>query len=150
MSGRKKPKFYVVWNGPNLGIYETWKDCQSMIAGVSKVKYKSFPTRESAEKAFEEGPDEYWGTNKVISTLTSEDLERIGQPITNSLCVDAAWNAQSKVMEYQGVWNHNKELVFHQGPFDNATNNIGEFLACLLYTSPSPRDQRGSRMPSSA
>ena len=26
----------------------------------------------------------------------------------------------------------------------------GENLACLLYTSPSPRDQRGSRMPSSA
>ena len=25
-----------------------------------------------------------------------------------------------------------------------------EFLSCLLYTSPSPRDQRGSRMPSSA
>ena len=26
----------------------------------------------------------------------------------------------------------------------------GEFDLCLLYTSPSPRDQRGSRMPSSA
>ena len=26
----------------------------------------------------------------------------------------------------------------------------GKFLPCLLYTSPSPRDQRGSRMPSSA
>ena len=26
----------------------------------------------------------------------------------------------------------------------------GAFGACLLYTSPSPRDQRGSRMPSSA
>ena len=25
-----------------------------------------------------------------------------------------------------------------------------ERLGCLLYTSPSPRDQRGSRMPSSA
>ena len=25
-----------------------------------------------------------------------------------------------------------------------------EFQDCLLYTSPSPRDQRGSRMPSSA
>ena len=24
------------------------------------------------------------------------------------------------------------------------------FIACLLYTSPSPRDQRGARMPSSA
>ena len=27
---------------------------------------------------------------------------------------------------------------------------IALFQACLLYTSPSPRDQRGSRMPSSA
>ena len=26
----------------------------------------------------------------------------------------------------------------------------GHILICLLYTSPSPRDQRGSRMPSSA
>ena len=26
----------------------------------------------------------------------------------------------------------------------------GKTLICLLYTSPSPRDQRGSRMPSSA
>ena len=38
----------------------------------------------------------------------------------------------------------------------SSTNNIllgGDFncpLTCLLYTSPSPRDQRGSRMPSSA
>ena len=28
-------------------------------------------------------------------------------------------------------------------------NNRGDY-DCLLYTSPSPRDQRGSRMPSSA
>ena len=27
---------------------------------------------------------------------------------------------------------------------------LGRNLPCLLYTSPSPRDQRGSRMPSSA
>ena len=28
--------------------------------------------------------------------------------------------------------------------------NLARSLVCLLYTSPSPRDQRGSRMPSSA
>ena len=33
------------------------------------------------------------------------------------------------------------KLIDHQTKF---------FTACLLYTSPSPRDQRGSRMPSSA
>ena len=27
---------------------------------------------------------------------------------------------------------------------------VGQIILCLLYTSPSPRDQRGSRMPSSA
>ena len=27
---------------------------------------------------------------------------------------------------------------------------MGTYNTCLLYTSPSPRDQRGSRMPSSA
>ena len=29
-------------------------------------------------------------------------------------------------------------------------NEEGNLIFCLLYTSPSPRDQRGSRMPSSA
>ena len=33
---------------------------------------------------------------------------------------------------------------------DKANLINGALFACLLYTSPSPRDQRGSRMPSSA
>ena len=35
---------------------------------------------------------------------------------------------------------------------DDLDDNLprSEDSACLLYTSPSPRDQRGSRMPSSA
>ena len=32
----------------------------------------------------------------------------------------------------------------------NSLGNIFFYGTCLLYTSPSPRDQRGSRMPSSA
>ena len=32
----------------------------------------------------------------------------------------------------------------------NYQGNIPPIYTCLLYTSPSPRDQRGSRMPSSA
>ena len=33
---------------------------------------------------------------------------------------------------------------------NNGVAHLLEHMACLLYTSPSPRDQRGSRMPSSA
>ena len=32
----------------------------------------------------------------------------------------------------------------------NGTGDMNNYNCCLLYTSPSPRDQRGSRMPSSA
>ena len=42
----------------------------------------------------------------------------------------------------------------HVGTMGTAMKRLGHyftpFQTCLLYTSPSPRDQRGSRMPSSA
>ena len=47
-------------------------------------------------------------------------------------------------------------FVYAAKPFcqDNADDfslaMVSGILGCLLYTSPSPRDQRGSRMPSSA
>ena len=34
-------------------------------------------------------------------------------------------------MEYRGVYNLTKEQIFHQGPFKDGTNNIGEFLALV-------------------
>ena len=39
--------------------------------------------------------------------------------------------------------------LFGEAPSSKAFGRIG-FLPCLLYTSPSPRDKRQSRMPSSA
>ena len=41
--------------------------------------------------------------------------------------------------------SHRNELKY----LDCVYMNMG-YYGCLLYTSPSPRDQRGSRMPSSA
>ncbi len=34
-------------------------------------------------------------------------------------------------MEYRGVWLADRSVAFQQGPFENATNNIGEFLAIV-------------------
>jgi ribonuclease HI len=34
-------------------------------------------------------------------------------------------------MEYQGVYTASKKLIFHMGPFEEGTNNIGEFLAIV-------------------
>ena len=45
-------------------------------------------------------------------------------------------------------WMQQGILVWNKGNIE--LENGSKILACLLYTSPSPRDQRGSRMPSSA
>ena len=54
--------------------------------------------------------------------------------------VDAAWQSVATPAEIGGMGLPQIISV--------ATNEM--IYACLLYTSPSPRDQRGSRMPSSA
>lgn len=46
----KKEKFYVVWAGGTPGIYTSWTDCQLQTKGYEGAKYKSFDTREEAEK----------------------------------------------------------------------------------------------------
>ena len=43
-----------------------------------------------------------------------------------------------------------RHLRAWQEPLGDRGNIYYSVKACLLYTSPSPRDQRGSRMPSSA
>ncbi len=130
MASRNK-KVYVVWKGTTPGVYTTWAACESAIKGYSNVKFKAFPTLESAEKAFREGPKDYWGTDKFVSPLSDAELAAIGQPIANTMCVDAACNTETKAMEYRGVWHHDRSIAFQQGPFHNATNNIGEFLAIV-------------------
>ena len=49
-------------------------------------------------------------------------------------------------------YSNNKEDaldILHEG-FIKVFKHIGKYQPCLLYTSPSPRDKRQSRMPSSA
>ena len=53
------------------------------------------------------------------------------------------------------IMQENKPLAFYSRKLTDTQKRYttGEqelFSICLLYTSPSPRDQRGSRMPSSA
>lgn len=127
----RKPKFYVVWKGSAPGVYRTWAECEAATRGSSGAKFKAFPTLESAQRAFDEGPGAYWGNRKLVSPLSEEQRLAIGQPIANSLCVDAAWNSVTKVMEYRGVWGHDRSPAFRQGPFPQATNNLGEFLAIV-------------------
>jgi hypothetical protein len=45
---RKRPKFYAVRKGRNIGIYNTWEECEMQVKGVAS-EYKSFGTFEEAK-----------------------------------------------------------------------------------------------------
>ncbi len=124
-----KQKFYVVWDGVTPGIYSSWTECQLQIKGYEQAKYKSFDSREEAERAFASSPYAYIGkktaaaTKPVPGTLPAAVVE-------NSLAVDAACSGNPGPMEYRGVHVLSRQEVFRFGPM-KGTNNIGEFLALV-------------------
>lgn len=125
----KKEKFYVVWRGNRPGIYPSWEDCKAAIKDFPKAQYKSFPNFAEAKEAYHGEYKDYVG--KKASGLSAEQLRRIGQPNYNSISVDAASSGNPGIVEYQGVDTKTKKLLFHNGPFEQGTNNIGEFLALV-------------------
>ena len=127
----KKSKFYVVWKGKRPGIYDTWDDCKAAIKGVKGAEYKSFTTFELAKKAYNGNYQDYKGKKKGESELSPLELLKIGQPNYHSIAVDAASSGNPGVMEYQGVDTKTQKKLFKQGPFEQGTNNIGEFLAIV-------------------
>ena len=133
---KAKNKFYVVWAGHQPGIYSSWNDCKIQINGYPEARYKGFETQIEAKKAYEAGPYELWGkNNKIVGSFKNELPDEIklkfGNPIGNSICVDAACSGNPGKMEYQGVFTETGTELFKVGPFDYSTNNIGEFLAIV-------------------
>jgi len=128
----KKKKYYTVWKGHQHGVFESWADCKVQIHDFQGAQYKSFPTLTEAKQALQGNYKDYVGkSQKFTSNLSKEMLEKIGLPNYNSISVDAASSGNPGVMEYRGVDTKSKKELFKQGPFEEGTNNIGEFLAIV-------------------
>ena len=128
----KKTKYYVVWQGRKTGVFTDWKECEAQIKGFEDARYKSFESIQEAEAAIQRNYWEFVAKKEdKKAVLTKEIPASIGRPIKNSIAVDAAWNTASGDMEYQGIYYATGERLFLQGPFKDATNNIGEFLAVV-------------------
>jgi len=126
----KKQKFYVVWIGRKPGIYTTWAECLEQVEKFEGAAYKAFENSEAAKTAF---ASDYKKIiyNKKKQPNKQNKLLFAGKPEKKSVSVDAACNTKTKLMEYQGVYTATGEKLFLQGPFRDATNNIGEFLAIV-------------------
>ena len=101
----------------------------------------------------------YWG--EKIKSFGQWNKNWKGQKVFE-IVVDAKRNRTKKINLRPILTKINEEegcpIVFVSGVKNQRrsnypclkTFNIASIYSCLLYTSPSPRDQRGSRMPSSA
>ena len=137
---KQRAKFYVVWQGREAGIYDSWADCEAQVKGVA-AKYKGFATRAEAEKAFSEGFEKHISSNRSVNnrpvasivngTISPEDMMQQGVKLP-ALAVDAACSGNPGLMEFRGVIADAGTQVFHRGPYVAGTNNIGEFLALVL------------------
>jgi len=125
MAGRSK--VYVVWKGRQTGIFTTWEECAAQVQGYPGAEYKAFESRAMAEKAFQEDYCNYEG--KPASSR--QWLFAPNPPIAESYCADAACSGSPGRLEYRCVHTATEKEIFRQGPYENGTNNVGEFLALV-------------------
>ncbi len=124
----KKTKFYVVWKGRQTGIFRSWEECSAQVSGYPGAEYKAFESLPAAEAALRGSYEQHRG--KPASAAQAWLLAPT-QPLLPSLCVDAACSGVPGPVEWRGVQTETGEQIFHQGPYPEGTNNIGEFLAIV-------------------
>ena len=101
-------------------------------------------------------PDNEAGRLTLICRFGAGNVERHLPPLIEAI------EAAGRIVVWSCDPMHGNTIKSSTGyktrPFERVLGEVQEFIAvhgahgthCLLYTSPSPRDQRGSRMPSSA
>jgi ribonuclease HI len=123
----QKAKFYVVWKGRKTGVFSSWEECAAQVQGFTGAQYKSFASRLAAEQAFRGKAVAHVG--KPVSS--GEWLFSPHPPVPESYCVDAACSGSPGPLEYRGVDLRTGKEIFRKGPYENGTNNVGEFLAIV-------------------
>lgn len=134
----KRNKYYVVWEGRQKGIFDTWSATEAQVKGYAGARYMAFESLEAARAAFAGNPHEHIGKkpkadSRLGATPKADSPQRIltNPPIWDSYSVDAACSGNPGVLEYRCVHTQSREIVFARGPYDAGTNNVGEFLALV-------------------
>lgn len=85
-------KYYAVRKGKVPGIYTDWEKCKQNVGGFKGAEYKSFKTKEEAEKYMK-------------NETTAYDEIDVSKLLSYSF-VDGSFNAETKVYGYGGFLCH--------------------------------------------
>lgn len=143
MAKKKKDKYYVVWVGRQPGVYDDYDDAMEQVYGFPGAKFKSYDSPDIATEAYRTGnPDA--DSRSLGDLLGKAIMHRNGKHSDkhrdwrsfpeidhNGWAVDASCLGNPGTMEYKGIDLATGDTIFRAGPFHDATNNIGEFLAIV-------------------
>lgn len=134
-----KLKFYAVRKGRKPGIYTSWDICKSQVHGFAGAEYKSFPTKEEAQRYIE--------GNAAVGVIRtqSNDMEtelvsggnHTKSPASAAFAfVDGSYNTASGVYGFGGFLEHDgvREVLQGSGndPEMAAMRNVaGEVLGSM-------------------
>ncbi|MDE6301705.1 MAG: ribonuclease H family protein [Muribaculaceae bacterium] len=128
-------KFYVVWEGRAPGIYDSWEECREQVEGYPEAKYKAFTSQDDATEAFRGDPREHLNFARELARKMKDrqkpDYTTIPGIRLDAIAVDGACSRNPGPMEYRGVRVADGAEIFHGGPYEGGTNNIGEYLALI-------------------
>lgn len=131
-------KFYVVFRGHNPGVYDNWDEVKEQTEGFTGALFKGYSSSEEAGEAYRnftvsEDRDELFRLINGSKPATPSPQSWKDNPEVDhdAWAVDASCMGNPGKMEYRGVDLKTGEEIFRVGPFDDATNNIGEFLALV-------------------
>ena len=160
---------YLFFSQSHLLFYESYYDGNSIgHTTVQKLLRGIFDHESVLEKYGEIDVTTMPSREKLNQALKIDRMDRLFMSINrpNPDDLSAAERRVMRRLQAQNVKRHEHELIAIPGTGiepDETTKELakiasrngvvtvkGKDRACLLYTSPSPRDQRGSRMPSSA
>ncbi len=126
-----KKKYYVVWDGRETGVFDSWQSCKKQVDAYPGAVYKSFGSEQEANEAYYEDSKQHVGNNKKRPQLTAEQKKKYGEPIQESISVDGASSSRGGMSEYRGVITSTGQEIFRMGPYPEGTNNLMEFLALV-------------------
>ena len=140
-------KYYVVFKGYNPGVYDNWEEVRLPTEGFSGASFKSYETSEEAARAYRNftGNEDRMELGRLITSLNLNDPGRNEHEESHSessynnnpeidqdaWAVDASCLKNPGKMEYRGVEVRTGKVIFRKGPYEDATNNIGEYLALI-------------------
>lgn len=116
-------KYYAVRRGKNIGVFNSWYECEKQVKGFSGAEYKSFISKQEAL--------EYLNENKTKEEIIEISLK------TPYCFVDGSFNEITNTYGYGGfiVENGKKHVIKGSGSdkeFCNMRNVAGEIFGAMF------------------